>query len=451
LTPEPVTGSFRKTALDRALSIFADVRAGEGVSALLLAFNIFCLLGFYYVLKTVREALILTQGGAEVASYANAGQAILLLIAIPLYSVFAARVDRVRLISGVTLFFASHLVIFYLLGVSGVRIGVAFYLWIGIFNMMIVAQFWAFANDLYTNDRGKRLFPIVGIGSSLGAWLGALVAAAAFSRFGPYRLLLVSAVGLLANVVFTRWIDRRERAQAPGAAAVETHAQPVGRGDAFRLVFSRPYLLYMAILVMVLNLVNTTGEFILNRLLVEDVAAKVAAGASGGMSEESMIGVFKGNFFANVNLVGFLIQALLVSRVIKYLGVRGSLFLPPLIGVLSYGALALFPLFGIIRITKVIENGTDYSLQNTVRQALFLPTSREVKYKAKQVIDSFFVRAGDMLVAGIVLVGSQLALSVRAYSMVNLAFVLVWLVLVVAIAREHRKLVPVDVEERAAA
>jgi AAA family ATP:ADP antiporter len=449
---EPMTGRFRKTALDRVLSLFADVRAGEGVGALLLTFNIFCLLGVYYVLKTVREALILTQGGAEIASYANAGQALLLLVVIPLYSALAARVDRVRLISWVTLFFASHLVVFYLLGVSGVRIGLAFYLWIGIFNMMIVAQFWAFANDLYTNERGKRLFPIVGIGSSLGAWIGALVAAAAFSAFGPYRLLLVSAAGLMLNVIFTRWIDQRERVAAPApAAAVQARDQQIGRGDAFRLVFSRPYLLYMAILVMVLNLVNTTGEFILNSLLVSDVAQRVASGATGGMSEEAMIGVFKGNFFATVNLVGFLIQALLVSRVIKYLGVRGALFIPPIIGVLSYGSLALLPLFAIIRVTKVIENGTDYSLQNTARQALFLPTSREVKYKAKQVIDSFFVRAGDMLVAGIVLIGTQLALSVRAYSVLNLIFVFIWLLLVIAIAREHRKLVPVDVEERAAA
>jgi AAA family ATP:ADP antiporter len=399
----------------------------------------------------VREALILTQGGAEVASYANAGQALLLLVAIPLYSAVAARVDRVRLISGVTLFFASHLVIFYLLGVSGVRIGVAFYLWIGIFNMMIVAQFWSFANDLYTNERGKRLFPIVGIGSSLGAWLGALVAAAVFSALGPYLLLLVAAGGLLLNVLFTRWIDHRERVAAPVAAPVETGGQQIGRGDAFRLVLSRPYLLYMAILVMVLNVVNTTGEFILNSLLVEDVAARVAAGTSGGMTDEAMIGVFKGNFFATVNLVGFLIQALVVSRVIKYLGVRGALFIPPLIGLFSYGSLAILPLFAIIRLTKVVENGTDYSLQNTLRQTLFLPTSREVKYKAKQVIDSFFVRAGDMLVAGLVLLGSQLALSVRAYSMMNLAFVLIWLLLVAAIAREHRKLVPVDVEQRAAA
>ena len=153
-----------KSWLDRSLSVFTEVRAGEGVSALLLAANVFYLLAFYSVLKIVRDALILSESGAVAASYASAGQALLLLVFVPAYSAFASRVNRVWLVCGVTLFFASHLIIFYLIGSSGVRIGIAFYLWIGVFSMVVVAQFWAFANDLYTTERGKRLFPILGHG-----------------------------------------------------------------------------------------------------------------------------------------------------------------------------------------------------------------------------------------------------------------------------------------------
>src|ERR671912_647289 len=116
--------SDKKTPLERALSIFADVRAGEGVSALLLAANVFYLLAFYSVLKIVRDALILSEAGAVAASYASAGQAMLMLGFVPAYSAFASRVNRVWLISGVMLFFASNLLIFALLGVAGVRIGI---------------------------------------------------------------------------------------------------------------------------------------------------------------------------------------------------------------------------------------------------------------------------------------------------------------------------------------
>lgn len=206
----------------------------------------------------------------------------------------------------------------------------------------------------------------------------------------------------------------------------------------------------MAVLVMVLNTVNTSGEFIFNKLLVAHAAQTVAAGTSGGLNEGDVIGVFKGEFFASVNLLGFLIQLLLVSRIFKYLGVRGALFIPPVIGLLSYGALAALPLLGVVRFTKTIENATDYSLQNTSRQALFLPTSREAKYKAKQAIDAFFVRAGDLLQAAVVFIGTSLAFLPQHFAMLNLVFVAVWLALVVAIAREHKKLVPTEVAEEAA-
>src|SRR5262245_46492537 len=200
----------RKGPLDRALSLFTDVRAGEGVGALLLAANVFYLLAFYQVLKIVRDALILTESGAVAASYASAGMALVLFIFVPLYGALASRVNRVWLISGVTLFFASHLLIFYALGSAGVRIGVAFYVWIGVFNMVAVAQFWAFANDLYTNERGKRLFPLVGIGASFGALVGAGLTAYFFKGTGPYPLMLIAAFGLVVPVALTIVVHRRE-------------------------------------------------------------------------------------------------------------------------------------------------------------------------------------------------------------------------------------------------
>src|ERR671914_2170432 len=108
-----------KSLLDRMLSIFADVRAGEGVSALLMAANVFYLLAFYSVLKIVRDALILSESGAVAASYASAGQALLMLAFVPAYSAFASRVNRVWLVCGVTLFFALTFLLFAVIGLSG--------------------------------------------------------------------------------------------------------------------------------------------------------------------------------------------------------------------------------------------------------------------------------------------------------------------------------------------
>src|ERR1700687_3397514 len=131
----PNSGS--KSIAERALSILAEVRAGEGANVLLLAFNVFLLLMSYYLLKTVREPLILTlKGGAELTSYSYAIQALLLLAIVPAYGAFASRVGRIRLITWVTLVFVSNLLLFYALGEGGWAYeGVVFFIWVGIFNV----------------------------------------------------------------------------------------------------------------------------------------------------------------------------------------------------------------------------------------------------------------------------------------------------------------------------
>jgi ATP:ADP antiporter, AAA family len=436
------SGSF-----DRGLSILAPVRAGEGATALLLAANVFLLLASYYILKTVREALILSEGSAEVKSYSAAAQAALLLIVVPAYSSIASRLSRVKLISFVTLFFISHLLIFALLGSRGANLGVAFFLWVGIFNVLVIAQFWSFANDIYTEEQGKRLFAIIGLGSSVGAWVGSYVAGMLFSRFSPYQLMLLAAALLSLCLSFSYLVNQRESGRAGSGKQPEIPA----RRDGFRLVLSNRYLTLIALLIVVLNIVNTSGEFLLSKLVVASADQAVALAENAQTMKQAFIGQFYGNFFSWVNLLGFLFQLLLVSRIFKYIGVRGALFILPIIALGGYASLLVFPALGFVRVVKILENSTDYSIQNTARHALFLPTSREAKYNAKAAIDTFFWRLGDMLQAGVVFIGTQLALSVSGFAAVNIFFVACWLLIVVLIYREHKKLSPVDSDPAKAA
>jgi AAA family ATP:ADP antiporter len=446
-----------KSWVDSVLSIITDVRAGEGASALLLAANIFFLFVFYSVVKIIRDALILTEGGAQLGSYSAAGQALLLLAIVPAYGAFASRVDRVRLVCGVTIFFASHLLIFWLLGIGGARIGIPFFIWAGVFNVIVIAQLWAFANDIYTSDRGKRLFPLINLGASLGAVVGAGATTVAFSGVGAFRLMVVAAIGIALTTGLTILVNRRERTSGRDAAGEKAEA-PLGKAGGFQLVMAERYLFLIALLILVLNTVNTLGGFLLNTLIRSEAIAAVAPGAvdTTGFTAEQMtamrglIGTMSGTVQTLVNFGSFLFGAFLVSRVLKYIGVRGALFILPLVALGSYSLIAFLPVFGIVRIAKVLENSTDYSINNTARHALFLPTSREAKYKAKQAIDTFFWRAGDLLQAVVVFVGLQLALSVRQFAVVNLVLVGVWLALVVGIAREHRRRTAADMSEQAA-
>jgi AAA family ATP:ADP antiporter len=128
--------------------------------------------------------------------------------------------------------------------------------------------------------------------------------------------------------------------------------------------------------------------------------------------------------------------------VIKYLGVGIALVILPLISLGTYAMIALVPLLVVVRWGKTAENATDYSLQNTVRNILFLPCTREQKYKAKQAIDTFFARAGDVLQAVVIFAGTTfLAMQARHFAALNVVLVLIWLVLAVAIGREYKRIV----------
>jgi ATP:ADP antiporter, AAA family len=432
--------SGKPTVVDRFLSLFATVEPGEGLTALLLMVNVFTLLTAYYIIKPVREALILGEAGAVIKSYASAGQAVLFLLIVPLYGLVASRVSRVWLINGVTAFFISNLVLFFILGGLGVSLGVVFYLWVGLFNLMLVAQFWAFANDIYTQKKGERLFGVIGIGASLGAILGAWLAGLLFEPVGTYPMMLLSAVLLGVSMILTNWANHREKFGAARAAAkAESAERPLGSTGGFQLILQSRYLLMIAFLVLISNCVNTTGEFILGQTVEQSAHTATAGSPDQDAAQKSYIGQFYANFYFWVNLIGAGLQMFVVSRVMQHWGAGVALFFLPVIALGGYTMLALVPILSLIRIAKIFENTVDYSVQNTARHALFLTTSREAKYKAKAAIDSFFWRAGDTISGLLVFTGTQLAMSTRGFAAVNVVLVLVWLGIALAIVRYVRK------------
>jgi AAA family ATP:ADP antiporter len=427
-----------KSALERLLSVFADVRAGEGPGALLLAVNVFLLLAAYYLLKPAREALILSEYGAEEKAYAAAAQAVLLIGIVPLYGWLGSRVRRMPLMAITACFFSANLALFYLVGITGVRLGVVFYIWLGIFNVFVISQFWAFANDIYTEGQGRRLFPLVGVGASLGAWTGAATVEPLVENlaFTPFTLMLVGAILLLVALAVTFIVNAGAVKRAPAGDTVSQAT--LGKVGGFELVRKDRYLTYIAVLIVLLNVVNSTGEYLLGRLVSANAIAMFPDPSQLSQSQ-AFVGSFYGSFYANVNLVGFLIQLFITSRALKFLGVRGSLFVLPTLALINYSVIAVAPLLAVIRIGKILENSTDYSLQNTVRQALFLPTSREAKYKAKAAIDTFGTRFGDVASAGFVMGGTALGLATAGFAFLNVGLTVIWLGVATRIAREHRK------------
>jgi ATP:ADP antiporter, AAA family len=434
-SPPPVE---RLGVLDRALRVFSDVRAGEGGTVLLMFFNLLALFVSYYIIRTVRDAIILATGGAVAQSYASAAMALVLLGFVPLYSWFASRANRAKLIFGVTLFFVLNLEIFsFTFGGNPRLVALAFFIWVGIFNNSAVAQFWSFANDLYRQNAGERLFPIVAIGATLGAPLGSKLTEVLFEAgVRPAVMLQIAAGLLLLQVVLYALIQTREgRRRADQAATAQA---PIPPGGGFGLVFANPYLRLIAVLIVILNLVNTNGNFVWNSAVVQ--AADAAAAADPSVNRVAYIGSLLGAFGFYQNVLVVLLQALLVSRIVKYFGMPGVLLALPLVALGGNTLIAAGAGIAVIRWAKMSENATDYSVMNTGRQMLWLPTRREEKYKAKQAIDTFFVRAGDVLSAVLVFAATAAAIPARGMAIVNVGLIAIWLAVISALIRRHRSL-----------
>jgi AAA family ATP:ADP antiporter len=210
------------------------------------------------------------------------------------------------------------------------------------------------------------------------------------------------------------------------------------------LVLRDRYMLLIAMFVVLLNWINSTGEFILADYVKSHAAAHAAMNGDREAAD-TFIAAFYGNFNFWVTLIGLAIQLLLVARVYRLMGVRGALLVHPLIVTLGYALLAFapmlggfIPIFSLIRRVKVADNGVDYSLMNTTRQALFLPVDRDSKYDGKMAIDTFFWRFGDLLMAASVYAGlNLLAWKSHQFALLNLALALTWVLLALAMGRRY--------------
>ena len=452
------------------LRLFADIRHGEAPKALLLALNVFLLLLAYYILKPLRESLLLVdQKAPQVKSYLSGAQAVLFVLVIKAFSRLASKVPRHILITWTTSFFISNLVVFYFLHTGGMAVkpmGIMFFVWIGIFNYFVIAQFWGFANDLYSDEVGKRTFPLVALGATLGGLIATLPFMKKLRDFlganWEFKLMLLAGVILFFCILLARHIhgrdvrktrEERDRGLAGAAEKARVQEQPLKAGGGFRLVFKSRYLLLIALMIGLYNFVNATGEFIITTVAVnQSIASTTAAGARVGESlpavsptlprqteSKAIHNAFMDYQFLT-NLIALVIQLFLVSRIFKWVGVGGALLFLPLLALGGYALISFGAVLVLVRWVKALENGTDYSLQNTTKAALFLVTKREEKYKAKAAIDTFFVRGGDTVSAVAVLVGTQLlGLRIERYALLNVVVVGALLVICARIISAYRK------------
>ncbi len=441
----------RPGLVDRALRIFADVRAGEGASTLLLTLTIFFLMVGYYVIKVVREPWILMlPNGAELKSYAAGAQAGVLILYVPLFAWFASRYPSRKLVFYVVGFFLACVELFWFASRgSHPWVGFVFFVWVGLFSTSVIALFWSFANDGYRGKKGERLFPVVTVGMTAGPVVGSKLADFLVDReyVAVYDMLQVAAGLLLVHLLLYAVLVRRPDIDLePIEDGEESAFRRAFRG--FRYVFENGYIRWIALLLILLNLVNTTGEYILGVYARERAAEALAALGSvedPDAFKANYIGSFYADFFFWVNTIAVTAQALVASRLVKYFGIAGVLLPLPIIALGNYALVAFGAGYMAFRVMKTTENSADYSLMNNAKAMLWLPTTREEKYSAKQAVDTFFVRLGDLFSAGAVFLGTNVwSFGKVGFAYMNGAVILVWLGIAWILVRAYNARAPKD-------
>ena len=434
--PEPSAPPKGKPSLlDRGLRIVGDVQAGEGARAAVLGVTLFLLLFAYYLLKVARETLVLSHYDAEVKVYVAAGQALLLIPAVWAFGWLSSRVGRFRLVVVVTVFFAANLGLFALAYAASLNIALPFYVWVGVFNVFVIAQLWAFANDVYTEAEGRRLFAVIGLGSSLGAIAGAYAAEPIGDAVGTGGIFVCALVILLSTLIGARWVHRHSHSHQED----DTPPPSKGAKNAFALLISDRYYLLIAALLVLLNCENTLGEYLLDRVLLEDIENTLGAAPDTDAVQEQ-VRAFKSLYYGAFNTLGFLIQLFITGRVMKKGGAGAAILVLPVIALLGQTAVLLSGVaLMVLAVAKVSENSVDYSLNSTARNALFLVVPREAKYSVKVLLDSVVVRMGDVIAGGVVLGGSALGLDSVSFVAVSAAITVIWLAVAFFLRREHNR------------
>ena len=454
LTPEPLS------LLDNTLRLFTEVRPGEGLTAVIMFANVFLILCAYYLVKPLRDGWIAVSpikgfSSVEVKACTSFAQSVALIGAMALYARLATRLPRRELITRTTVFCISSLLVFWMLYHAQIAIAaIAFYIWVGILGMFVVSQFWAFAADLYPDERGRRIMPMIAIGGAAGAVAGSLGTEAVVRSnvLDSSTLLLLANIPLLASIALTALADARgptgqgSHPPGPRPPAVPTATDGGKHIGVFALVSGNRYLLAVAGITLLTNWVITNGDNLLFLNVQNTLATDLAA--RGGVDAAAMqvlvregITAFYGSFFFWVNLCALGLQAFVASRLLKYGGFGATLLLLPVIALFSQSAMAIVPLLLVVRVMKTAERSTANSVNNTAQQVLWLPTTTEMKYKAKPAIDSFFVRVGDGLAALTVLFGLRVyGLETRSLFAFNVVLVVLWFLLGVFVVREHHRL-----------
>ncbi|HVO48751.1 MAG TPA: MFS transporter [Steroidobacteraceae bacterium] len=431
MSPADAGPSSRQSPLVAFIHRLVVVQPGE-MPALLASFaTLFCMFSSYTILRPIRDTMGITSG-LEKLPYLFWGTFIAMLALQPVYGWLTSRLRRTEFLPAVYAFFTLNLLAFYLwfhLQQDHTWIARAYFIWVSVFNFFIVAVFWSLMADVFTREQAGRMFGFIAAGASTGGLVGPLVASRLAVPLGTINLLLISAVLLGTSLIFMMRVIRWHRQFGIGAPGQEADTR-LGGGvlAAFRQVVQSPYLLGIALFVIALSWV-TTFLYLEQQAFVKKIFAS---------SDE------RTRFFSEVDFwvqcSSLLTQTVLFGRLSRWVGHRAMLASVPLLMTVGYAVFALVPVFSVLVGVLAVRRVGEYAITRPCRDSLFTVCTREEKYKAKSLIDTFIYRGGDATSASAYeALTRTVGLGPAGIGWVGAFVSAVWFALALALGKSHQR------------
>lgn len=375
---------------------------GQAYAPATCALAFFFVMVSYYIIRPVRDQLGGAVGSQSLPLFYGAVLLVMLLLT-PLFGVLVARFPRKKLLSWSYCFFAFCLFVFVPAFVAQDRIGarqlgVVFYVWVSVFNLFVVSLFWSFMADIFDSAGARKVFPLIALGGMVGAIVGPGITKLLVTTIGVAPLLVVSAVALLVALGLLLFLS--------GEGGLGSNAdEPIGGSiwAGIRELWSRPFLRYMAILMLLGDGIGTLAYALMADYTKAHIADKVARTA------------FYNDIDLYTNLIGAALQLTLTRWLMMRLGAGWALVVPALVNLVLLLGLALVgaghvELFGyavpMLAVTMIGSRAFAYGMTKPAQDALYTRVPRETRYKGKNFVETAVWRFGDVLVtSGVSLLG----------------------------------------------
>ncbi len=379
----------------RLLRRLVLLEEGEAPALLWSAAYFFLLLFGFYLLRPVREAIGIARG-ADKLPWLMTGTLLAMALANPAFAALVSRLPRRRFIPIAYRFFALTMLAFFLAfrflpHKGGPALGYGFYIWLSVFNLFVVSVFWGLMSDVWSEGQGRRLFGFIATGGTLGAIAGAALTGLLTKGFllgslrikvDPLSLLLLS---MLTVELAVQCVGRLAAIFKLGDTAHGPREPGPGPLEGLRLIATSRYL-QLICAYMLLFTITSTFLYLQQGAIVE----RAFQGTTARTAAFARIDLW-------VNVLTLATQIFLTGRIITTLGIPFVLAILPVLTLGGFGALWLWPTFGVMALFQVLRRGLHYAVDRPAREILYIPLGPEERYKAKPFVDTFVYRSGDLL------------------------------------------------------